>query len=456
MRKRFIGLALAALMLTTVFTGCGGKSTAVSAEADPIVITIAGSWEDCRAIEAVGRKFTEIYPECSIVYENLQDYYNSLEKRMTGENMIDIFFTVNIQQDSQMLPYAFDLNSSKIIDLSKTFDGLKDNFVFREDGAVSKKLYAIPLGAEMRGLYVNKTLLGSLGLTVPTDQASLLSACEVLKQNGYIPLQSNPGDFSQTLMYPWICNIIANADNPQEVYDKVNSRDFKAGELFAEPIEFLYSVVENGYYDYKRAQTELNLFNDTTDVAYARDFLNIVQNGDSFEKADDVGRVAFMPSPMSAAGVIEKTKEDYHSKIEYEFIPAPIGKDGGFAYMSPAHGIAINKNSQNLEWSEKFIDFLFTPEYNELFAKEFNIIPNTEKSFEYVSTLYDIPADRISQLGQVTFDYDFYNIFINALRDISKANNPKYMQTEADGSVKMYPLDYYVNALEESIKENEK
>ena len=55
-----------------------------------------------------------------------------------------------------------------------------------------------------------------------------------------------------------------------------------------------------------------------------------------------------MPGAMSLKGVMAKVKEDYHSNIDYEFILSPVGDEGGFAYLSPAAGLAVNKNSTNV------------------------------------------------------------------------------------------------------------
>ncbi len=459
MSKGCIALSLALLLLATLLTGCTKTEAPAAAplEADTqeedVVLTIAGSWPDCRALDVAASAFNSEYPNCTIVYEYLQDYYPSLEKRMNGDSPVDLFFSTNIQADSEMLPYALDLKSCDSLDLSNTFDGLIENFSFREDNAEQKKLYSIRLGAEMRGLYVNTTLLSSLSLSVPTDQASLLSACQTLKDNGYIPFHGNPGSFAQLLIYPWICNTIVNADDPKAAYETVNSRDVAMSGIFREPLEFLYTLVENDYYDYKRAQTELNLFNDTADEDYARYFLNINKNDDEWEKTDDLGQIAFMPSTMSRQGVMDKTKDDYHSAIEYVFIMAPVSEDGGYAYMSPAHGIAVSKDSPNVEWSIKFLDFLFEPENNKAFAEAFNIIPNTKEALSYITERFDVPDDHISQLGQVTFDYGFYEMLQSSMTDISKANNPKYMKDNGDGTWSLYPFEHYMTILEDSIKE---
>lgn len=449
MYKKLLSIGLSFVLC--MFAGCAQSAPIPDVPEEKVTLTVAGSWPDCRALDEVARAFNEKYPNCNIVYEYIQDYYPSLEKRMAGDSPVDLFFTTNIQANSPLLPYVMDLNSREDLDLSNTFPGLIENFTFREDSGSNTKLYAIPLGAEMRGLYVNTTLLSSLKLEVPTDQSSLLSACETLKQNGYIPFHGNPGSFAQLLVYPWICNLIANADDPAAAYARVAAHEPGLSEMFREPYEFLYTLVENDYYDYKRVQTELDLFNVVNDDAYARDFLHIKNENEVYEKVDDLGQVAFMPSAMSLQSVINKTKEDYHSAIEYVFIPAPVSKDGGFAYLSPAHGIAAGNASPNVEWSIKFLDFLFTPEKNELFAKAFNVIPNTSEALSYLKTLYDLPNDHISQLGQVTFDYGFYDMLQDSLASTVKANNPKYMQDDGNGNLSLYPFEHYLDELEASI-----
>ena len=461
MNTKLLSLLLALLLCICILAGCAPAKTPVAAQptetAEEVTLTISGSWPDCRAIDNAANAFTALYPNCTVVYEYGQDYYTSLEKRMTGDDPVDLFITTNIQADSPLLPYALELNGREDLDLSQTFDGLIQNFAFYGETSGGKPLlYAVPLGAEMRGLYVNVTLLKSLGLEVPTDQASLLAACKTLKENGYIPFHGNPGSFAQLLLYPWIANLIANAGDPQATYNQVNKREPGLSELFRAPFEFLYSLVENGYYDYKKAQTDENLFTDARDEAYARDFLNIrPKEGEDgvFEKADDLGLVAFMPSPMSMQQTVNKTKEDYHSAIEYVFIPAPVGPEGGYVYLSPAHGIAVGKNGAHVDWSVKFLNFLYQPANNEAFAKAFNIVPNTKEAFAYIKNMFNVPDNRIAQLGQVTFDYAFYNIVTESLMNVSKGNNPKYMQDDGSGNLSLYPLSHYLEGLEVSIAE---
>ena len=448
MGKKILSAVLLLVLAASLMSGCG-SSAGADASAPEVTLTIAGPWEESPAFEAVSAAFTKAYPNCKVVYEYVQNYYDALGTRLAAPDAgVDLFITKNIQADSAFLPYALELLSQKDkLDLSGTFDGLRQNFTLSGTSSAEKQLYAVPLGAEIRGLYVNKTLLSSLGLAVPTNRAELLAACGKLKQAGYVPFQGNPGNFGQWLLYPSICNSIANAPDYAAVYAQINAREAGVSERFRDQMQFLYTLVENGYYNYKYVETEYGLFTDGgTDIA-ARGFLNITGEAGSEQKKDDVGTVAFMPGTMSLDNTIAKMKDDYHSGIDYAFILAPVGDEGGCAYMSPADGIAVNKNSANADWALKYMDFLFRPENNKLFAEKHNITPNTADAFAQIKQKFNIPEDRISQVGSVTFDYGFYNIIAESLTEVSKANNPKYM-AENNGTYTMYPFEHYMENLE--------
>lgn len=459
MKKSLIGAVTALALSTTLFTACndGQNSTtttaaAATASAEPVTITIAGAWTDCKAVETVGAMFTSEYPNCTVVYENINDYYVNLPKRMEGEDIVDIFFVSGLQasdgESAALLPYAVDFNAVGELDLSDTFEPLMENYYYRED---TTKMYSIPLGAEMRGMFVNTTLLESVGITdVPTNQSELLADCQILKDKGYIPMQGNPGAYGQWLVYPWIASNIANAEDYTAAMDAVNNRDVAAiTAMMTEPLEFLYNLTANYFYDYKTAQKKLDLFNDSTEEDHARFFFNIVKDGEAYKKKDDTaGQIAFMPAPMSYLNTMKKTKEYYNSDIEYTFIPAPVDTDGGYVYLSAAHSIAANKNSPNLEWSIKFLNYLFSSEVNKVFAEEFNVMPNVQEIFEYVSSLYDVPTNHICHLGQVTFTWSFYDAAKSVIVEASKANKP---DTVEENGGKLHEFSYYLDMLEEKI-----
>ena len=367
-------------------------------------------------------------------------------KRLSHEDSdIDLFMTDNIQQDSAVLPYAMELFSqSDKLCLDDTFEGLIKNFSL----IGKEEIYAIPIGADIRGLYVNKTLLKDCGVEVPTNKTELLAACKKLKEKGYVPLQGNPGMFGQQLLYPNIANIITHAKDYKSTYNRVNQCEEGIEELFRGPLELLYSMVENKYYDYKNVETTLNHFIVGTEEDACECFFD--------KKAGEFGNVPFMTGPASMSNQMAQVKADNDSKIDYEFILAPVTDEGGCAYLSPTRAIAVNKNSADADWALEFMNYLFTEKNNKIFAEAYNTISNTKDAILYTSEKMEIPENQISELGTVTFDYGFYKIIYNTLLQISKANNPKYMNDKGDGEVVMYDFDYYMDQLSAAFKEQRK
>lgn len=420
--------------------------------AEKIRLNITGTSPSFKAMENVITSFCDIYPNVTIEYEYLQNYNKSIKTRLSGNDDIDLFMTNNIQTDSPLLPYTLELKSqSDVLDLSSLYEGLIRNFTISENGRDA--LYAIPFGGEISGLYVNKTLLSSLGLSVPKNYQELLACCKVIKKAGYIPLQGNPGNFGQMFMYPYVCNLISNSKDYKATYEKINNCEPGVSELFREPMSRLYELVADGYYNYKFVETNNKMFVDANDDMSVYDFLNIVTDSTGVQiKKDDKGIVPFMPAVMSLQTKLNKVKSDYHSGIEYEFILAPVGDDGGYAYLSPTSGIAVNKYGAHIEWSLEFLNYLFSYDVNKKFAQDQNIVSNTKDAIDLIKKYFDMEMGRESQLGQVSFDYIFYDVVTKEFIAISKANNPKYMPAEN----KMYSLEYFMTNLENEFTKQRK
>lgn len=448
--RRVPALAAALLIALSSLTGCQTqqqgyrKNTALDTTED-IRLVVAGTWTSLRGMDLVAQRFHDVYPNCTVEYEYLQNYTETLPKRIASEDdRVDLFTTANILKDSENRAYALDLAEHEdALPLSDTFAGLVNNYKFTDDDG-TVHLYAVPLGGEMRGLYVNTTLLSSLNIEVPTNRAEFLSACEKLRDAGYIAIQDNPGTFGQRLLFPYIAHLAAGA------HEAIASCDESAAEVFRDPLEFLYNLTVENYYNYKYVEVECGRFLDLSREGMARSFLNITGTDGNYEKADDIGAVPFMPASNILLTDIEKAKENYHSEIEYEFILAPVTMEGGYAYVSPHNGLAVNKNSFHTDWALEFMNFFFTAENNKIFADAGNITPNTADALEIISRKYRIPVENIGHPADVTLDgYNFYNLICPTLVTTAKANNPKYMQE--DGT--MYPFSHYMDELTDAFAE---
>lgn len=455
--------AVLCLLLLLSALGCGSagqkgyqKNKDLNAK-EEVVLRIASSKETWPEMDAVITKFNEIYPNCTVLCEYIEQYTENLPVRLNlDEEKIDIFRTVNIQESTVYKDNALNLiseDAKKILDLSGTNPGIVDNFRYT---AAENTQYAIPYGGEMRGMYVNVTLLKQFGLEVPKNRAELMHCCEVLYDAGYIPFQSSNGTFAQQLLYPYICNSIVNGGNYEEMYAAIENIEPGISEYFRDAYTFLYEIVEKGYFDYKRVEAELGYGFESND-GKAREFLNVLPVGDdAFEKQDDVGKIAFIVDTQGFDQSLSKTKSDYHSEIEYQFILSPVGETGGYAYLSPADGLAVNNRSDNIDWALEFLNFFFTPEICTAFAEETGKIPNTADAL----LKYDVPEGHACDVGQVTFSYPFYKtvttLMLGGYEDmigISKMNAEKYMKDNGDGTFSiLYTVDEYLARLEQEFQ----
>ncbi|MDD2647515.1 MAG: extracellular solute-binding protein [Eubacteriales bacterium] len=454
---KFTALILALAILLAGLSGCadaGYKKNASLSASEPVTLLIAGRNKDFRAIEYVAQEFSKLYPNVKVEYEWLQAFDESLPKRLQSQDdRVDMFITPNLLSDSPYIGDVLDLAEYKDkLDFSDTFPGLTDNFkLVGQDGVVHQ--YLAPMGGEMRGLYVNKTLLGSLGIKTPETKDELLSACEKLKNAGYIALQDNPGSFAQRLMFPYIVHTIASADKESGVREAFESASPAAAEILKSAMEFIYNLNKEYYYNYKVCETEYNHFKDLTDEGMARSFFNIAEAESGYVKLDDVGNVPFMTSASTISYAMEKVKEDYHSAIEYEFILAPVADYGGVAYMNPTNGIAVNKNSFNIDWTLEFLNFFYSAKANTQFAENYNCAPNTKNALEILSKRFRIPVSQINQPSDIEFSYNLFNTVNPSLVAVSKANNPKYMKDDGAGGIVMYDLEYYMDSLRAAFEE---
>jgi ABC-type sugar transport system, periplasmic component len=417
-----------------------------------VELTICGESSTHKALEETIIGFNKIYPNCHISYEYVMNYQTSLSKRLAANDDVDCFITSTISSTSPYLPYTDDFKTETSLDLSNTFSGLMENSSAATGD--SNKLYFIPFGGEIRGMFVNTTLLSAKGISIPTNYAEFLNACAALAGSdaktapSLIPLQGNPGNFALNAFYPYLCNQVANGEDPDALRAKINKAEDGSEEIFREPLERLYHLLESYYYNYDLAETRFNNFTDGSTSTACYSFLNIHKDAaGNYVKTDDIGNVPFFPWVHSIDESLKRCKEDFQSAIDYRFILSPFGDDGGYGYLSPSSWIALNKASKNKAWALEFLNYLFSKEGNPIFANAANIIPNTKDALEVVKNSFNVPLNHVSQVGQVSYSWDVYSVLKASLTEISKANKAKYMVDNGDGTYTMHPFSYYLGNL---------
>lgn len=197
--------------------------------------------------DRVEKKLLETYPDVSFEFEYVNDYWDYLRSMNAMGNLPDIFFA-----DTRELIIPL-IESGSVLDLRPYIE--EDGFINKysinmtvtphEDGGI----YSVQSGADTyfcSTLFYNKTIFDQLELQVPRDMKAFYKACEILKDNDYIPLTTSMQDgwAIESLLIP---QYIAGKD-PNKILDivefKVNMAD---DPIILEALEMIRYLGDEAY-----------------------------------------------------------------------------------------------------------------------------------------------------------------------------------------------------------------
>lgn len=359
MRRRmgkFMAVCMAGVMMLGTLTGCGKKKAEEAAQADfepkldteqSVSLEVAGFMGNFEALDQVINDFNAIYPNVTISYE--QNGATGLAEYMKNNTNVDIFMTnaKNVADQNTAADYVYEYCE----DLASTdvdTSAIDPDMV--SACTVNGKLVRIPLMKNLCGIVVNKTLLEKEGVAVPQNYAEFTDACETLKEKGYTPIQGSTIHVYSDLMLPMAMNILGADDSLLEGFSK---GDADAVESLRPVFEKLDEIVKNGYTDFDVNSTY-------PDDNYDGSIMTFFE-----------GKVPFWVCTAECVSGMKKreTKSEAFTAdpFEYEYMYAPLGDKGVYAYEEPWYGFSVNKNSDQKEYAIEFLRFLATePELNKL------------------------------------------------------------------------------------------
>lgn len=313
---------------------CGGETGTTAKKAQSFTpkldkditetLEIAGFMGNFEALDQVMNGFNEYYPNVTFTYDHNTEFM--LPDYIASNSGVDLFMTTdqNIRgadkTDYYVQDHCLDL-SAEGLDLS----ALRPEVV--SDCTVDGKLLRLPVAMQTYGIVVNKTFLKNEGLSVPTDYEEFLDVMAALKAKGYIPLQGSEQHLYGDLMLNMAMNMVA-ADAMMPVFER------------------LETIISNGYTDY-----ELNCTYPVDN--YDGSIMNFFE-----------GNVPFYVCNAECVSGMKKreSKSEAFSAepFEYEFMYAPMGDNGVYAYMQPWYGFSVNKDSNQKELAVEFLRFMAT------------------------------------------------------------------------------------------------
>lgn len=177
--KKLTSLALSAVLMTGLMTGCGSKNNASSEEivteiTEPVEISFwhAMSGDLEKTLENLTNKFMEANPNIKVNLQN-QSTYNDLQQKMTATlaspkdlpTLTQAYphWMINAMQDELLVDLKPYIENETIG--SENYNDILEGF--RTSSEIDGKIYGMPFNKSTEVIWYNKTLFDELGLEVP-------------------------------------------------------------------------------------------------------------------------------------------------------------------------------------------------------------------------------------------------------------------------------------------------
>ena len=301
-------------------------------------LEIAGFMGNYEALDQVMDAFNEIYPNVQFNYDhNSIHMLNDYVKNNAG---VDIFMVADQNvtradlEEDYVADFCLDL-SQEDLDLSAIQPAALN--ACKVDG----RQLRIPVAMNPCGIVVNKTLLKNEGLEMPANYAEFLTVLAALKDKGYTPIQGSEQHVYTELVVNMAMDTLMADDT---LLPALQAGDAKAVQAMTPVFERLGAVIDGGYTDYALNSTFGTDNYDSTIMAFFEgDMPFYVCNAECF----------------SGMKKRESKSENYSADpFEYEFLYAPLGDNGVYAYTEPWYGFAVNKNADEKDMAVEFLRFM--------------------------------------------------------------------------------------------------
>lgn len=330
MKKRIVGIALAAMMALTA-AGCGADHSAkdenetVSEGKTPVKLVVwsSGAAENFqKGAEVFNKRQDKIDFQVEM---QTGDYSQYLGAKVASEDLPDMFF---LNPYSQVQQFA---ENDRILDLSeqkfnsKIYDSVKNACSY--DG----KTYAYPMCLEMLGIYYNEELFEKAGIAeAPQTFEELKVVCAKLQENNITPFAATYKD-AWTLNHLYSC-LQGNAveDGAAWVSEMNEGKGSFKNDNSNRVFEFMDLMKENSGSNYMDADSTAG-FN-----AFASGEAAMIASGEfSLLNADSI-------NPDLKVGLFGIPSTESKAKLDV---------DVGIC-------IAVNKNSKHLEETLEVLDYI--------------------------------------------------------------------------------------------------
>lgn len=274
-----------------------------------------------------------------------KDYASLMKAKMAANDLPDLFTTHGW---SVFLygPYLAPLNDRVWVkDLAPEIVGTVTDL----DG----NIVALPMDIDIAGMICNDKILRDCGIEKhPETLPEFLEACEIIKNAGYTPIHiagKDTGDVAG--LFSRLSLAILTTSESQNYSENLYNGTFDWSN-YDEVGQFVLDLVNNGY----------------TNI----DYLTADKSGTFRGLAQDKVAFAF----QSNLTIAEVKKLNPNAEVSMMKIPGYTENDDAFLISGERDAVGVWKDSENLEESLIFIDYLARPENVKLVAEAYNLPPS--------------------------------------------------------------------------------
>lgn len=345
-------------------------------------LSVVGTYSNFESLESEFERFYAHYPEGEIVYTYLDDYSNTINQALAGQEPPDIYVVQPWMYGDERYDSLFD--GAEVLsdpELGINLDCIRSSFRWEmEDG----NILTLPVFATSYGMLVNMDIFEKEGLDVPKTFDELKETCDKLKAAGYeSPVMGSNTSTTPGIGYAFAYPMFAKTvKDDRSIEGDLNNLEPSAGEAMRGSLTRLKEFVDYGCIDIDKCTAEIE---DDYNAVIMRFF------------EGDVPMMLCSGDVVSGTKKRESKSEAFEANpFEYDFYVAPSGDEGGYYMDSMSLLFCVNKNSTSLDMTNEFIRFLANEEELGLMAQEKRLItPTKDYSLDEVyASLSGFPEDR--------------------------------------------------------------
>ncbi|WP_098742932.1 extracellular solute-binding protein [Paenibacillus sp. EZ-K15] len=412
MKKKGLALLMSLLFVSSaLLSGCGGNKAAEkpsggsegTASNEPFEITIrhtqVGESKKFRLalLNDVVSKTEEAVPGLKIKLDAVDSEVNRKEK-LRGEmaagkppEVFDVFGSPDAGVYSK---------EGLMLDLTPILDelGIKDKFTTLDPFTHDGKIYGLPIGGSIEGIFYNKDYFTQKGLNVPKTLAELEQIAETIKADGKIP-------FAQSSKDAWIPlmttnNLWSYYAGPEVTYG------FKTGETkwtdpkVVEGVKKHQEWVEKGYF--KKGELGFE---------YA-DMRNQMITGEAVMMMDGSWANSVFRDPAQAGDLV--------GKVGYFNLP-PVSEGDPVIVMQDANNgygfsAAVAEDPRKLQAVKEFIKNMWTDEMQLRGLKEDGVLPAMKMDLATMNSTSDDPLmqDIFKGVSEIKKSFPAFDALVQA------------------------------------------